>query len=131
VEKKINVLITERNSHVRDYLKREMEAEGYVVHLAENGHQMLKYVYHSDPLDVIIMDPDLLDADVPGTLKVLKDRIPPVIVVFHTFEQDWEEYGKILDDVVFVEKRGNSIEGLKQVMANMFNAKGKNPPDRP
>jgi DNA-binding NtrC family response regulator len=123
VEKKISVLITERNSHVRDYLKREMEAEGYVVRLAENGHEMLKHVYHSDPLDVIILDPDLPDADVTGTLMILKDRIPRVAVVFHTFEQDWEEYGKILEDAVFVEKRGNSIESLKQEIFNIIKLK--------
>ena len=119
----IHILITERNSRVREFLKREMEAEGYVVRLAENGREMLDHVYHPEPLDLIILDPDLPDANVPEILKLLKERIPRVTIVFHTYIADYEEYGKFLEDAVFVEKQGNSIVGLKNVISTQLKTK--------
>ena len=123
VEKNIHILITERNPHVREFLKREMEAEGYVVRSAVNGKELLDHVYLNQPLDVIIIDPDMPDVNVPETLKLLRDRVPQVTIVLHTFFADYEEYGKVLDEAIFVEKQGNSIVGLKQVIQSNLKTK--------
>jgi len=120
MKKKIKILITERNPHVREFLKREMAAEGYCVRLAENGKEMLKCVYIKETLDLLILDPDLPDPDVPSILEKLNDRVPKLPVVFHTFPSDYAEYSTILKDAVFVEKKGSSVERLKQVVFDIL-----------
>ena len=120
-DKKATILITERNPHVREFLKREIAAEGYAVRLAENGREMLKCVYHQEPIDLLILDPDLPDPDVAHILMELQDRVPKIPVIFHVFPQDFAQYASIMEDAVFVEKKGNSILELKQMVETLLN----------
>jgi DNA-binding NtrC family response regulator len=119
--KKVTILITERNPHVREFLKREIAAEGYDVRLAENGREMLKSVYQKEPIGLLILDPDLPDPDVDLILMELQDRIPKIPVIFHTFSSDFVQYSRIVEDAVFVEKKGNSILELKQMVETLLN----------
>ena len=110
------LLIADRNPNVRKFLKREMTAVGYRTLLAENAREVLKLVFQGEPLDMIILDPDLPDTDEAQLLEHLLDRIPMLPVVMHTYVS---EYGIGLKDkkgVVFVEKDGRSVERLKQVV---------------
>ena len=111
-----NILIADRNPHVREFLKREMMADGYQVRLAENGRQLLKLVYHHDHLDLLIVDPDLPDIDVSSLLTKLQNRIPSLPVVVHTFLSDYSDHPDVLQAFPFVEKKGSSIERLKKVV---------------
>jgi DNA-binding response OmpR family regulator len=120
-EKIATILITERNPHVREFLKREIAAEGYAVLLAENGREMLKCVYRKEPVDLLILDPDLPDSDVLNILKELEDRVPKIPVIFHTFLPDFAQYSGIMKDAVFVEKKGNSILEIKQMVEALLN----------
>jgi len=119
--KKIKILIADRNSNVREFLRREMLAEGYSVELAENGREVLKWAYHREPADLLILDPDLPDAEESLLLKKLKQRIPYLPVVFHTFFSDYLSASKIINPTEFVEKGGSSIEKLKKVVTEILN----------
>lgn len=119
--KKATILIAERNPHVREFLKREIAAEGYDVRLAENGREMLKSVYQKEPIGLLILDPDLPDPDVDRILMELQDRVPKIPVIFHTFLSDFVQYSRIVEDAVFVEKKGNSILELKQRVETLLN----------
>ncbi len=121
LEKKIKILIADRNSNVREFLRREMLAEGYSVELAENGREVLKWAYHRESADLLILDPDLPDAEESLLLKKLKQRIPYLPVVFHTFFPDYISASKIVHPTEFVEKGGNSIEKLKKVVMEILN----------
>jgi len=121
LEKKIKILIADRNSNVREFLRREMMAEGYSVELAENGREVLKWAYHREPADLLILDPDLPDAEESLLLKKLKQRIPYLPVVFHTFFSDYLTASKIINPTEFVEKGGSSIEKLKKVVNEILN----------
>ncbi len=121
LEKKIKILIADRNSNVREFLRREMLAEGYSVELAENGREVLKWAYHREPADLLILDPDLPDAEESLLLKKLKQRIPYLPVVFHTFFSDYLSASKIINPTEFVEKGGSSIEKLKKVVKEILN----------
>ena len=121
LEKKIKILIADRNSNVREFLRREMLAEGYSVELAENGREVLKWAYHREPADLLILDPDLPDAEESLLLKKLKQRIPYLPVVFHTFFSDYLSASKIINPTEFVEKGGSSIEKLKKVVTEILN----------
>ncbi len=116
MEKKYTILIADRNPHIREFLRREMVAEGYRVRLARNGREVLRWVYHRDPVHLLILDPDLPDAEEVPVLERLSDRIPTLPVVVHTFLSDDTHYPPLLSTDVFVEKEGTSIEGLKRVI---------------
>jgi len=114
------MLIADRNPHVREFLKREMVAEGYQVRLAENGRQLLKWVYHHEHLDLLIMDTDLPDIDVSSLLEKLHDRIPFLPLVIHAFLSDYADNSDVLKDFPFVEKEGSSVERLKKVVSALL-----------
>ena len=84
------LLIADRNRNVRNLLQREMTSAGYRVCLAENAHEIIKWAFHQDPLDLIILDPDLPDGDDSRILDVVLDRIPAVPVIVHTHISDFK-----------------------------------------
>jgi DNA-binding NtrC family response regulator len=120
VEKEFKILIADRNQHVREFLKRELMAEGYRVGLAKNVQEVLKKVYHSENLDLLILDPDLPGAEILSLFKKLQDRIPVLPVVVHTYLKDYTNYTDILSDVAFVEKSGSSVESLKKMVCKIL-----------
>ena len=116
MKKKFTILIADRNPHVRAFLQREMTAAGYRVWVAENGHEVLKWAFQGEPLDLIILDPDLPDADETHVLAHLLDRIPVLPVVVHTYPSEHGSDFEHMNEVILVEKRGSSVECLKQVI---------------
>ncbi|MGD9335223.1 MAG: response regulator [Desulfobacterales bacterium] len=120
MKKEFKILIADRNQHVREFLKREFMAEGYRVGLAKNVQEVLKKVYHSETLDLLILDPDLPGAEILSLFKKLQDRIPYLPVVVHTYLKDYTNHTDILSDVAFVEKSGSSVEGLKKMVCEIL-----------
>ena len=114
--KEITILIADRNPHVRKYLQREMTAAGYRVQLADAGREVIEWAFHREPLDLIILDPDLRDADESRVLEHLLNRVPTLPVVVHTYAAEFRDVFKNVDGFYFVEKRGSSVERLKQVI---------------
>ena len=125
MKKIYKILIADRNSHVREFLRREMLAEGYSVELAENGREVLKWAYHREPADLLILDPDLPDAEESLLLKKLKQRIPYIPVIFHTYFSEYMIASKIIDPTEFVEKGGSSVEKLKKVVSEILSKSGE------
>ena len=123
MDEKYTILIADRNSHVRSFLGRELKAEGYQIRLAENGQQVIHWAYHHEPLDLIILDPDLPGSDERILFKRLHDRIPSIPVVVHSFQNDDDGDNVHRNDTIFVEKRGNSVERLKEVVAEILLSK--------
>ena len=115
MKKEFTILIADRNPHVREFLKREMVAEGYKVQLAENAREVIKKVYAEEPLDLLIIDLDLPDSDQHSILEKLQKRPSAFPVVVHTFIPKYLNHPALLDLAIIVEKEGNSIDRLKQV----------------
>ena len=116
MEKEFKILVADRNQHVREFLKRELMAEGYRVRLAKNVQEVLKQVYHTETLDLLILDPDLPGTDKLALLKKLQNRIPALPVVVHTYLADYTDYTNELSKLAFVEKSGSSVESLKKMV---------------
>ena len=93
-----------------------MTAAGYRVWFADTGWEVLKQVLQGQPLDLIILDPDLPDADEAHVLEHLLDRIPVLPVVVHTYPPEHGNISKDKNGVIFAEKEGSSVERLKQVV---------------
>jgi len=116
VKKIFNILIADRNPHVREFLKREMTADGYQVRLAENGRQLIKWAFNTESIDLLIVDPDLPDTDKASLFSKLRDRNPFLPVVIHTFLSDYNDHSDVFHEVFFVEKQGGSIDHVKKVV---------------
>jgi len=118
VQKVFTIVIADRNPHVRGFLQREMSREGYRIRLAENAPDLLQWAFNHEPVDLIILDPDLPDAVDSHLLEALQDRMPPVPVVIHTHYPNGlpEEGAKFIP----VEKGGSSVERLKQIAENLL-----------
>jgi len=112
------IVIADRNPHVRGFLQREMSREGYRIRLAENARDLLQWAFNHEPVDLIILDPDLPDAVDSHLLEALQGRMPPVPVVIHT------HYAKVLPEegakFIAVEKGGSSVERLKQIAESLL-----------
>jgi len=120
------ILIADRNSNVRRFLQREMAAAGYRVRLADSAGEVLKCAFRHEPLDLVILDPDLPGAEDTSLLRHLFDRIPALPVIVHSYPADYDSETAHPGKAIFVEKRGNSIERLKQIVYETL----AGPPDR-
>ena len=120
LEDRFNILIADRNPHVRELLKREMTLEGYQVKLAKTGWEVINYTLRQDSFDLLILDPDMPDTDKSFLFKKLGEHIPPLPVVVHSFLSENSEQQDILTTATFVEKRGSSIDHLKKIVAEIL-----------
>ena len=118
MEKVFTIVIADRNPHVRGFLQREMSREGYRIRLAENARDLLQWAFNHEPIDLIILDPDLPGAVDSHLLEALQVRVPPVPVVLHThYASALPEAGAKL---IPVEKGGSSVERLKQIADSLL-----------
>ncbi len=115
---KRNILIADRNPHVRKFLEREMKSAGYHVLLAKNCQEVIKIVYQPGPLDLLIMDPDLPGKEETFIWEKLSARLPSISIVIHGFSGDYYGCPEIPADAVFVEKSGSSIQSIKKIAAS-------------
>lgn len=122
-EKSSTILIADRNPHVREFLRRELLAEGYRLKLAKNGREVLRLVYQPGPLDLLILDLDLPDMDGSEILDILQDRIPTLPVILHAFSPENGRRTTLPKAEAFVEKRGNSVDRLKKVVRDILGPK--------
>ena len=117
---KHTILIGDRNRHIREFLMREMGAEGYRIRLAKNAREVIQRIYSPEPLDLVILDLDMPDMEVLPILEELENRLPTLPLIIHTFRTDYAEHSKVMAMATFVEKSGNSIDDLKKVVRQVL-----------
>ena len=120
MKKKNIILIADRNPNVRKLLKRELENEGYLTRMAKNGWEVLYWAYNHEFANILILDPDLPDFEEFSVIQKLKDRIPPLPIVIHALQSDYSEDFYDSNLLFFIEKSRDSIEYLKQVIADIL-----------
>ena len=120
MQKEFNLLIVDRNPHIRNFLKREFQSEGYNVQLARNSRELVDLIYGPAPIDLVIIDPDIPDVSQLNLFKSLEDRIPSLPFVIHSDPfHDFESISHTSKSV-FVPKQGSSSEALKDVVWNLL-----------
>ncbi len=108
--KTFSILITDVNPHVRNFLKREFQNEGYTVYLAKNGAEAEKLIFSQRPLDLMIFDPEIPEPTGQSVLRNALDRIPPIEIIIHTYPEFY--HSKDIAKLHFVEKNETSIHLL-------------------
>ncbi len=79
------ILVADRNPHVRRFLTRELSAAGFQVNAAENAGHLMEALGQGAGPDLLVLDPDLPDADSTDLLDRLRRSFPALPVVLHTF----------------------------------------------
>lgn len=118
--RRFTILAADRNPHVRDFLKREMMAEGFQVNVAKSGQEVLEQVYQNESIDLVILDPDMPDMSSEELLAQVSDRIPHLPLIIHSLSSDDASQARGLLDAAFVEKEGGSIEALKTIVIEIL-----------
>ena len=119
VAKSWKILIADRNRHVRDFLRRELSAEGYQVEVARDGREVLGRINDEDPPHLLILDLEIPYLDELEVWARLKDRQPPLPVVIHSFLPEYPTNLTLPIAAAFLEKKGDT-DRLKAVVAEVI-----------
>ena len=114
------ILIADRNPHVREFLRRELMAEGYRVQVARNGREVLRMTDVDDPPELLILDLDMPYVSGLTILEELENRKSPLPVMIHTFRMEYEKHPAVQRAAGFWEKRGDNIDGLKATVTQVL-----------
>ena len=120
------ILIADRNPHVRTYLKRELLARGYRVLLARACQEVIAEIEGVRRVDILILDPDLPGADAGGLFQKLKAYLPKIPVILHTLEHRRKEDFDLQPGWLLVEKKADSVEQLQAALHKVLH--GSQPP---
>jgi len=102
-----NILIADRNRHVREFLRRELMAEGYRVQVAKDDKELLSMIDMEAP-DLLILDLEIPYGGGLAVLENLQHHVPPVPVVIHTFLTEYANHPVVQEQGSFVEKMANT-----------------------
>jgi len=121
VNEPVVLLIADRNPHVREFLRREMMAEGYQIRLVKSGQELIDDINNSGLLpDMVILDPDLPDANDVSLVHQLHQIFPGLPIVIHTLQTEMIHQLGEMHPVLFVEKKGSSVDHLKQAVKELL-----------
>lgn len=129
---RFHILVADRNPHVRRFLARELAAAGFEVRVTDSVRRLRQALADPRRPDLVVLDPDLPDADDGTLLAELNDRPSSVPVVLHTFLSDWDgPTRRLTGAAAFVEKGAGSIEELIQVVTRLLPSPAPLPPSTP
>lgn len=116
MDRPFRILVTDRNRHVRAFLKRELAREGYEVMEAKDCRELQKILRSPVTVDLLVFDPDIAFENYRNMIQLLKERYPSLPVVLHSF---WEEPGGGSEVAATVPKTG-SPKALKAAVAQLL-----------
>ncbi len=127
MNKPLTLLIADRNPHVREFLKREMMAEGYLIQLVKSGREIIEQLQHANALpDMLILDPDLPDVNDQSLLHQIQQVAPALPIVIHTLQTELIDQFHNIESIILIEKKGSSIDHLKLAVKELADIRGKN-----
>ena len=119
------ILIADRNRHVREFLRRELLAEGYLVEVARDGREVLEMINGEATPDLLILDLDLPYITEFKVFEFLQEKMPSLPVVIHSFQPESAEH--LPGAATFLEKREDT-NLLKEVVAELLGKNNISPP---
>jgi DNA-binding response OmpR family regulator len=120
MKKMFTILIADKNRNVREFLRRELSAEGYEVAVAEDGGRILAEIEREGGVDLLVFDLEIPGADSSQIFEKSQKRRPPLPVIVHTFLTEEAERNNSGKGEIYIEKSGN-IDHLKAAIADMLN----------
>lgn len=89
---RLDIAITDRNPHVREFVCRELCGEGHRVGVLAGAGQLLASLCGGHPPQVLVLDPEAAGARLTEVAASLK-RCPEVLVLLHVFEGEGQQSG--------------------------------------
>lgn len=113
-----SILVADRNKNVREFLRRELGADGYQVQTAKDGREVLDLVNGEGP-DLLILDLEIPFIDGLSILQKLKARPRALPVVIYSFLTEQTDHPAMQYAEAFVEK-GGDLDRLKSVVVKVL-----------
>jgi DNA-binding response OmpR family regulator len=117
-----SILVADRNRHVREFLQRELTAEGYRVWTAKDGGEVLTHIATEPGPDLLILDLEIPFAARLGLLEQIRKQNRLLPVVIHTFLTDYAGHQEMAGAEACIEKSGN-MDQLKSVVREVLRSK--------
>lgn len=118
------ILIADRNRHVREFLRRELQAEGYRVDAARDAREVLQLLNGPNPPDLVILDLELPYVAELKVLELLHEQLPSLPVVIHSFPP---ESGEHLPEAAAFLVKQEDTKHLKEVVAELLRGNNLSP----
>ena len=99
---RLDIAITDRNPHVREFLCRELAEEGHRAGALTGAEQLLKALSGSRPPQVLVLDPEAVGQSLAEVARRLRDLAGQVLVLLHVFEGEDPQPG--FEGALVVEK---------------------------
>ena len=117
-----SILVADRNRHVREFLQRELTAEGYRVWMAKDGGEVLTNIATEHCPDLLILDLEIPFAGRLSLLEEIRKHNQLLPIVIHTFLTDYAGHPNMEGAEAFIEKSGN-MDQLKNVVRDVLRNK--------
>ena len=114
-----HIVITDINQHIRNFLQRELEREGYTVHSIKTARMVCEHISGGAEVDLVILDPAIFPSFTSPFVEEIISRNSALQIIVHTYA---DSVGDITasDRIHLVEKGGQSIRPLKSVIRDCF-----------
>jgi len=110
-----SILVTDKNGHVREFLRRELHEDGYRVYTVRDGRDLLSLLEGETRLDLLILDLEIPYADESLILEQVLERRADLPVVIHTHTPEALDSGHYTSAMAIVEKSGDT-DTLRRVV---------------
>jgi DNA-binding response OmpR family regulator len=119
MERRLTILIADRNRRIRQFLMRELAVEGYRVLLAEDRNDLSRIIRRDDTLDLLILDDEMLVPEESRIVEQLRNRIPHVPLIVHSYSTECVEKSLAREAAALVQKKGD-IGELKNAVGRVL-----------
>lgn len=122
---RLDIAITDRNPHVREFLCRELAEAGHRAGALASAAQLLEVLGGKRPPQLLVLDPEAAGARLPEVADKLKRLAGQVMVVLHVFEG--EEAQPEFAGALVVEKEPNvgALKTAVKALAAQLETEGR------
>lgn len=116
------ILVADRNPRIRDFVQRELKAEGYRVYTVANLDQLKNWVSRPGQLDILVIDPNMSGLENRKELEGMLISRPAMPVIFHSAAPESIDPANCKRPVIYIEKSGQSVDVIKAQISTLFGA---------
>ena len=98
------LLLADRNRHVREFLRRELAADGYLVRVARDAQEILDILAGGEMPHLLILDLEIPFLAEVRLLEQLRNLYPSLPVLIYSFQPEDPQEFPMGPGVFFLEK---------------------------